>query len=59
MANVDFHVDENDLRPLSPILFLQAPHCPNSFVVGMVLMDLSKAYDCIPHDFLIAKLVAY
>ena len=27
--------------------------------IGTVLMDLSKAYDCLPHDLIIAKLEAY
>ena len=31
----------------------------NNFVVGGLFMDLSKAYDCIPHDLLIAKPEAY
>ncbi len=31
----------------------------NDYIVGAVLMDLSKVFDCIPHNLLIAKLSAY
>ncbi len=31
----------------------------NGNVAGLLLMDLSKAFDCLPHDLLAAKLSAY
>ena len=31
----------------------------NSGLVGTILMDLSKAYACLPHDLLISKLETY
>ena len=30
-----------------------------NFIVGAVLMNLSKAFDCIPHELIVAKLAAY
>ena len=34
-------------------------HLDKDFVLGAVLTDLSRAFDCIPHDLLMAKLEAY
>ena len=34
-------------------------HMDQNKIVGGLLMDLSKAFDCLPHELLIAKLEAY
>ena len=41
------------------ILICLTEDLDNNFVVGAVLTDLSKGFDFIPHDLLIANLSAY
>ena len=45
----------------APFKLLQAwqKELDNSGFIGTILMNLSKAYDCLPHDLLIAKLGTY
>ena len=44
---------------LFKVLQLWQKEIDNGGFVGTILMDLSKAYDCIPHELLIAKLKCY
>ena len=49
-----------NLRPLSCTFhLLNMISLDNNMYVGAILMDLSKAFDCIPLDLLLAKLQAY
>ena len=34
-------------------------HLDNSKTVGTILIDLSKSFDCVPHDLLLAKIATY
>ena len=49
----------NTQHPLFKLLHSWRKELDQKRFVGTVLMDLSKAYDCIPHDLLIAKLECY
>ena len=44
---------------LSNLLFNWQNCLDKSGVAGSVLMDLFKAFDCLPHDLIIAKLNVY
>ena len=54
-----FRKAHNTQRALFKLLHSWQKELDQKGFVGTTLMDLSKAYDCIPHDLLIAKLECY
>ena len=49
----------NTLHVLIRLLEEWRLYLDNNYFVGAVMTDLSKAFDYVPHDLLIAKLEAY
>ena len=54
-----FRQGYNTQYALFRVIEIWKKHLDMSGTIGTILMDLSKAYDCIPHDLLIAKIDAY
>ena len=54
-----FRKDHSTQHTLFKLLQRWQNKLDNSGLVGTILMDLSKAHDCLPHDLIIAKFDAY
>ena len=54
-----FRQGYNTQYALFRVIEIWKKHLDVSGTIGTILIDLSKAYDCIPHDLLIAKIDAY
>ena len=55
----EFPIAHSTQHALFKLLQAWKKELDNSEFIETILIDLSKAYDCLPHDLLIAKLGAY
>ena len=53
-----FHIENRATRSLYLIRLIEEWRKNNNYIIGAVLMDLSKGFDCISHDLVITKLPA-
>ena len=54
-----YHKSYNSQHVLIRLIEEWREYLDKHFVVGAVMTDLSKVFDCIPHNLLIAMLEAY
>ena len=55
----DFHKAHSTQNALFRLILSWKEELDNSVLMETILMGLSKAYECLPHDLLIAKPEAY
>ena len=53
------HIQDSFFRILQKLFTKILQEFDSGRFIGTILMDLSKVYDCLHHDFSIAKLAAY
>ena len=53
------HIQDSFFRILQKFFTKILEEFDSGRFIGTILMDLSKVYDCLHHDFSIAKLAAY
>ena len=54
-----YHKSDNSQHVLFRLIKDWKEYLDKDFVVGAVMTNLSKTFDCIPHSLLIAKLQSY